>query len=211
MPGNIWRALRPLLVATKRLLLLQRPFGLGSLGKGTIIIRPYNITGRKHIFIGKNSQILQHSLMLAVSNYESVEYSPSIEIGENVYIGRYAYFVACTQIQIGEGCVLSEHVYITDLNHGYDPRAGLILKQAIENKGPVILGANCFLGYRTTVVPGVTLGEWCIVGANSVVTRSFPAYSMIAGAPAKLIKTYSHKSQRWVPLDSTASVAGEQI
>lgn len=139
--------------------------------------------------------------MQAVSDYEGLKYSPSIQIGDNVYIGRYAYLVACDEIEIGDGCVLSEHVYITDLSHGFNPHGGSIMKQAIESKGPVRIGANCFLGYRTTVVPGVILGQWCVVGANSVVTRSFPAYSMVAGAPAKVIKIYSPQLQRWVAAD----------
>ncbi len=164
--------------------------------------RPRILKGRRYIQIGKNSHLHSNCLLQAVSEYEGLSYHPLIQIGNNVYIGRNAYLVACDQIIIGDGCVLSEHIYITDLNHGFDPHGGPIMKQAIQSKGPVQLGANCFLGYRTTVVPGVTLGEWCIVGANSVVTRSFPAYSMIAGAPAKVIKIYSQQLQRWVAVDA---------
>ena len=202
MLPKLWNSIRPLLVKIKRHLLLERPFGLASLGKDAIVLWPRTLRGRKHIRIGRQSQILSNSLMLAVSEYAGLQYSPSIQIGDNVYIGRYAYFVACDEIKIGDGCVLSEHIYITDLNHGYDPQGGPILKQAVESKGPVGLGANCFLGYRTTVAPGVTLGDWCVVGANSVVTRSFPAYSMIAGAPAKVIKVYSQELQQWVAPDA---------
>jgi acetyltransferase-like isoleucine patch superfamily enzyme len=147
--------------------------------------------------------------MLAVSEYTSLHYRPSIEVGDSVYIGRYAYFVACDKIKIGDRCVLSDNVYVTDLSHGYDPRRGPILGQDIESKGPVIIGENCFLGYRTAIMSGVTLGEWCIVGANSVVTKSFPAYSMVAGAPAKIIKSYSHKLERWVATDALEYELGD--
>jgi acetyltransferase-like isoleucine patch superfamily enzyme len=199
---SLWLYIRPLLVKIKRYLFLERPFGFASLGTGSLVKWPRNIRGRRSIRVGKQSQILSNSFMLAVSEYEGQHYRPSIQIGDNVYVGRYSYLVACDEISIADGCVLSEHVYITDLNHGYNPQGGLILKQAIESKGPVRIGPNCFLGYRTTVTPGVTLGEWCVVGANSVVTRSFPAYSMIAGAPAKVIKVYSHEMQQWVSPDA---------
>ncbi len=161
--------------------------------------------------VGEHTQIHPHGLFHAVSEYAGRKYSPTIDIGDDVYIGRYAYLVACDEIKIGYGCVLSEHIYITDLNHGYEPDGGLILEQAIESKGPVRLGNNCFLGYRATIAPGVTLGDWCIVGANSVVTKSFPAYSMIAGSPAKVIKVYSQRLRRWVSPDALESDKGELV
>lgn len=204
-----WQSIRPLLVKVKRHLFFERPLGLASLGTASLVKWPRRLQGRQFIRIGKESQVLSNSFMLAVSEYEGQHYRPSILIGDNVYIGRYSYLVACDEIRIDSGCVLSEHVYISDLNHGYDPHGGLIMKQAIECKGPVRIGSNCFLGYRTTVTPGVTLGEWCVVGANSVVTRSFPAYSMIAGAPARLIKVYSQELQQWVSPDALKLDTGE--
>ena len=93
---------------------------------------------------------------------------------------------------------LSEYVYITDNAHGLHPERGPIMKQPLESKGPVHIGRNCFLGFRVSIMPGVTLGEHCVVGANSVVTRSFPAYSMVAGMPAKLIKVFDHSKKGWI-------------
>lgn len=183
----------------KRLLTLERPLGLASLGKDAIVKHPRTIWGREKIHIGAKTTILAHSLLHAVRKYSNVTLDASIRVGNEVYIGRHAYIVAANRIEIGDGSVLSEHVYITDLNHGFNPRAGNIMAQPIESKGPVHIGPNCFLGYRVAVMPGVTLGEWCIVGANSVVTKSFPAYSMIAGAPARLVKVYSHELGQWVP------------
>ena len=173
------------------------------MGEGSLVKLPRTLRGRKHIRIGAATRILPQSFMLAVSEYEGKKYRPLIEIGDDVYIGRSSYLVACEGISIGDGAVLSEHVYITDLDHGFDPSKGLIMKQSLSSKGPVRIGPNCFLGYRVAVMPGVTLGEWCICGANSVVTRSFPAYSMIAGSPARVVKIYSRDLGRWItPTDS---------
>ena len=106
-----------------------------------------------------------------------------------------------SKVVIENGCVLSERVYISDASHGLDPKAGPILEQMLICKGEVHIQENTFIGYGACILPGVTLGKNCVVGINSVVTHSFPDYSMVAGAPAKLIKMYSEKQQAWVKPD----------
>lgn len=194
----------------KRTMILERPTGLKTLGDASVIKRPRVLWGREHIEIGSRCLVMSNCLMQAVVKYEESHYEPCIEIGDDVYIGRYAYLVAAQEITIADGCVLSEHVYIADNSHGYDPLAGPIMRQPLEVKGPVRIGPNCFLGYRVAVMPNITLGEWCIVGANSVVTCSFPAYSMIAGAPARLIKVYSHELHRWVTPTVSTDAEGRE-
>ena len=194
---KLWKAIRPVLAGYKKAL-FNRPSGLRHLGKGASLQRPWRLEGNQYIEIGARSTIMHGCNICAVWRYNDKFYTPSLSIGDDVYIGHYAFLTAITKISIGDGCVLSEHVYVTDFFHGLDPEKGLIMQQALESKGPVEIGSNCFLGYRASVMPGVTLGDWCIVGANSVVTRSFPAYSMIAGAPGQLIKVYSHALQQWV-------------
>jgi len=127
--------------------------------------------------------------------------SPQIRIGNGTYIGRHFYATVIQGILIGKRCVLSDYGYITDCAHGLDPHGDFILHQPLESKGPVEIGDGCFLGFRAVILPGVTLGPHCVVGANAVVTRSFPAYSMVAGAPARAIKTYSTELKQWVAAD----------
>jgi acetyltransferase-like isoleucine patch superfamily enzyme len=189
------------LIRIKREFLLQRPFGLGSIGPGSFIQRPRILNGRGRIHLGSSTHIFSRGLISAVSLYAGRKYDPTIRIGNGVYIGRYVYLTAAQSITICDNCVLSEHIYITDLNHGFNPGGGPIMQQHIESKGPVYIGPNCFVGYRAAIMPGVSLGEWCIVGANSVVTQSFPPYCMIGGSPAKVIKVYSHELGKWVRPD----------
>jgi lipopolysaccharide O-acetyltransferase len=100
-------------------------------------------------------------------------------------------------VKICEGTLISDSLYISDHTHGHDPRKGSPRYQEIYSKGPVTIGRNCFLGYRVSVMPGVTIGDHCVVGAHSVVTRSFPAFSMIAGVPARLISKFDFNEGRW--------------
>lgn len=63
------------------------------------------------------------------------------------------------------------------------------LFRPLFSKGPVIIGKNVWIGDKATILPGVTIGDGSIIGANSVVTKDVPAYSVVAGNPAKIIKT----------------------
>ena len=125
--------------------------------------------------------------------------SSKIELGDNCYIGRYFNLHTGSGIKLGANVVLSDYVYISTIAHGIAPTRGPIMSQEWEDKGAVVIGDNCFIGFGAKILPNVQLGEWCVVGAGSVVTKSFPPYSMLAGNPAKVIKRYDKVTGSWLP------------
>ena len=174
-----------------------RPWGV-PMGARSVFRRPWTVVNRDRIRIGTDTRIGAASTIHPLAAYGGTPLDGRIEIGNHVYIGGRFYIFAAGRICIGDGCVLSEDVYITDNSHGIDPRAGLIMDQPLASRGPVTLGCGVFIGYGASVLDGVTLGNHCVVGARSVVTRSFPAYSMVAGIPARLIKTFDPNSGKWI-------------
>jgi acetyltransferase-like isoleucine patch superfamily enzyme len=176
--------------------LLFRPAGV-AMGPRSEVRRPRKIPNPGRVRMGADCSIGRFSLLHAFDHYAGTPHDGRITLGDNVYIGGFAQLHAIHHMRIGDGCVLSEYVYVSDNAHGLDPRGGPIMRQPLESRGPVTIGRNVFIGYGCVVMHGVTLGDHCVVGAGSVVTRSFPAYSMIAGSPARLVKTYDHDSGQW--------------
>jgi lipopolysaccharide O-acetyltransferase len=112
---------------------------------------------------------------------------PKIVIGDNVRIGPSVMITAVRQVSIGSGCLFSRDVFISDHVHGTQAGSLPPHRQNLVFKGAVEIGRNCFIGIRVAIMPGVTLGDNCVVGANAVVTRSFPANTILAGVPARAI------------------------
>lgn len=165
---------------------------------GSYVSVPFlKLNGGKYIQIERNSTIGKYAWLGAFDSYLGQHFSPAIHIGPNVTIGNFFCATAIDRIDIKEGCLLSEYVYISDHGHGTEPDGPPPVAQPLFSKGPVVIGENTFVGYRVSILPGVKLGKHCVVGAHSVVNKSFPDYSVIAGVPARLIKKYDPATKTW--------------
>lgn len=170
-------------------------------GTGVIIERPHRISAPKYIRVGDRTFIHRNAMITPILEYEGMRYTPTVSIGSDVYIGPNLYLACLGRVVIGDGSVLSEYVYINDSSHGIDPDGGPIMKQPLVHGGDVVIGKSCFLGLRVAIMPGVTLGDHCVVGTNSVVMKSFPPYSMLSGSPARLLGQYDRATKTWVRVE----------
>ncbi len=177
------------LLKTIAFALYPRPWGLAALGSRSVVMLPRRIEGAPRIRIGSDVIVQPHSWLAAYRRWGSDVHDPRIVIGDQARIGGHSMITAIEEVEIGEGCLLSEQVFISDHVHETAPGPIPPTRQPLQKRGPVRIGRHCFIGIRACILGGVTLGDYCVVGANSVVTRSFPAGSVVAGAPAKLLKT----------------------
>lgn len=114
-------------------------------------------------------------------------FSPKVSLGDYSGIGVNAkIYGTCV---IGERVMMGEDCTIITRNHKHDRLDIPMMEQGFEEEKPVHIGNDVWLGDRVIVLPGVHIGDGCVIGAGAVVTRDIPPYSVAAGVPAKVIKT----------------------
>ena len=158
----------------------------GCFEKKKKIIKPMRILGKRYIHIGNHVHILNGARIEAVYEYQNQKLSPKLVIGDGTSIGQCCHIIAANELTIGNNCMFSAFIYISDCNHTYIPGAN-VNETALEVKKTRI-GDGCFIGIGARIMPGVTLGNNCVVGANAVVTHDVPERAVVAGVPAKIIR-----------------------
>jgi acetyltransferase-like isoleucine patch superfamily enzyme len=109
-------------------------------------------------------------------------------IGGGTFLNQGVMIAATELVEIGEHCMLANGCLVTDADHRFDDPDRPVPWQGFTSKGPTRLGANVWCGANVVVTSGVTIGERCVIGANSVVTHDIPAFSVAAGAPAEVLR-----------------------
>lgn len=167
---------------------------LGHLGEGCTIGLGCQLQGggNKNISIGDNTILVSHNILGCWTSHNGKDYDPHIIIGDNTAIGEYTQISAAKEVRIGNGVLTGRFVYISDNNHGTSCLADLKMqpsKRDLYIKGPVVIEDNVWIGDKASILSGVTIGKGAIVACNAVVTKDVPPYSVVAGVPAKVIKS----------------------
>lgn len=166
-----------------------------SFGKGSLLGLDSLLRQPKYISVGTNSSF---GNKMTLTCYDSIKtpdkieyYTPAIIIGDGVSIGEDAHITCINRIVIGDNVLVGKKVLITDNAHGSsEPNILDIapMDRPLYSKGPVIIEDNVWIGEKASIMPGVHIGKGSIVGANAVVTKDVPSYTVVGGIPAKIIK-----------------------
>ena len=119
----------------------------------------------------------------------------NLRIGNKVVFGAKNTINCYLDIDIGDDCIFADWIYVCDFDHKYDDINVTIKKQGIV-KSPVVIGRDCWIGEKSTVLRGVTVGEGSIIASHALVNRDVPPRSIVGGVPAKVLKTRTGTGQR---------------
>jgi len=163
----------------------------GRFGENSIICFPTNTLYNEHyIHVGSGTMIGPHcTLSAGMMPGQICITDPVVSIGDRCLIGKGSAVVGHFSITIGNDVWTGHNVYITDQNHGYEDVTRPIGTQSMPEK-PVTIGDGSWIGYGSVVLPGASIGDHVVIGANSVVTGDIPSYSVAVGSPAKVIRRY---------------------
>jgi acetyltransferase-like isoleucine patch superfamily enzyme len=130
-----------------------------------------------------------HVVSWALMNFFSrIEYRHNLKVGKNSAWNWGCWINAMGGIEIGSNVIIGPYCVIHSANHKFNDINQPILFQGYERLS-VKIKDDCWLGANVIVLPGVTIGKGCVIGAGSVVTKDIPEYSVAVGNPAKVIRS----------------------
>lgn len=142
--------------------------------------------------------ILKRVMRILVKNMPGYKLRPAMlracgcRVGQDVYVGEELIIVDEPQdwdmITIGDRAAISPRVTLVVSSR---PNASRIAPYVHVAHAPIAIGSDAWLGTGVVILPGVTIGEGAVVGANSVVTRNVAPYTVVAGSPARLLRSLS--------------------
>ena len=147
---------------------------------------------RHKLSLGKNSLIESMCVVCTWHGDVILKEGASVGIG-SIVIGP---------VLIGEGSAISQNCFIGGQSHRYEDVTKNFLRQGIQIR-QVVIRKNVWIGANSVILPGVKIGDNSVIGAGSTIIEDVPAYSVVAGNPAKIIKQYDFETKHWQQVQAT--------
>jgi acetyltransferase-like isoleucine patch superfamily enzyme len=155
---------------------------LGRLGSDSSIGPGWQIEEPESVFIGDGVFLGNDGWVSGTSDRSA---KAQLIIGNGTYVGNYFLASVIRKIEIADKVMISDRVYIGDCNHRHSRPDVPIIDQGMEFGGEVTIGFGSWIGVGAAILPGVSIGKNCVVGANAVVTCDVPDWGIVGGVPAK--------------------------
>lgn len=121
-----------------------------------------------------------------------------IRLDENGSYNRNLTIYCADSVYIGKNVMFGSNVLISDNEHGTDPSLDIPYREQPLVTKPVSIGDGCWVAEDAKILSGTKIGEKCIIAAGAVVKGVFPDRCVLAGVPARIVRTWSEKDHKWV-------------
>jgi acetyltransferase-like isoleucine patch superfamily enzyme len=179
------------------------PALFGAVGKNPVFGHHLNLRGSHRIFLGDNVMIDDYAFLsfrgegnqaLRIGNevllgrFSQVKIrGGNMTLGDKISLGPFCYLGTTSTLNIGDHCLIGTNSFIGGIQHGYSDPTKPIAEQQLSQRGGIHIGTDVWIGAHAVVNDGVSIGDGAIVGANAVVTKDVPAFTLVAGVPAKVL------------------------
>lgn len=176
---------------------------------GLVIRTPREIGNPESMSFGRDVKIGPNSVLKATTRFPgswlshprgehvAQTFTPSIRFGDRVTATGALQVVAFEKIDIGDDVMFASNIYISDGQHGRSTGERPYKFQGIEGVSPVSIGRGSWIGQNTVILPGTSIGEMALIGANSVVSGTIPPNSIAVGAPARVVRVWDADTATW--------------
>ncbi len=169
--------------------------------KARLIRSPIVIRGKKYIDFGENITLGQRCRFEVLGKHKN----KILKFGKNVNIGYDVRISCINKVQVGDEVLMGSKVLIIDNCHGtykglYQDSPSIPPNKRNLSSKEINIENNVWIGENSVIQMGVTIGFGSIIAANSVVTKNIPEKCIAAGSPAKIIKIFDDKMDKWVKI-----------
>ena len=179
---------------------------------------PWRIFNADHIHLGDDISLGPNCLLSAMTEYPPASwaqvvpqfkiqpqaFTPKIVIGNRVSATSNLTVAAMQEIIIEDDVMFASNINLTDGLHGFDSVELPFKYQKMCRIAPIKIKKGSWIGQNVVVLPGVTIGEFSIIGANSVVTNDIPDKCIAVGSPARVIKRWDENTNDWAKIESSS-------
>ncbi|ENG4186236.1 acyltransferase [Providencia rettgeri] len=162
------------------------------------ISRSAKIIGWRNVSIGINTVICDES-WININDRSTSE--KKFILGNNSFIGKNNFFSIGNKVVIRDYCLTTSNCSFICSTHIIDDPLRCYISTGIDIKKSIYIGVNCFFGVNSSVVGDITIGHGSIIGANTIITKNIPPFSIVIGNPGVVIKRFCFITNKWVSPD----------
>jgi acetyltransferase-like isoleucine patch superfamily enzyme len=178
----------------------------GAFGKRVRLVSPLRIYGARHCRLGDDVAI-QTGAYIAV--LPPAGETALLEIGRGTKIGNFAHIVVRRRVVLGEKVLTADRLFISDNIHEYEDPDVPVMDQGLRQMADVSIGSGSWIGENVCII-GCSIGQNCVVAANSVVTRDIPDRCVVAGAPGRVVRRFCPETRLWRPTDAAGEFVADR-